>query len=36
LNQARDALALSQLAQLQGGITLYKALGAGGCLACLR
>jgi outer membrane protein TolC len=29
LNQARDALALSQLAQLQGGIALYKALGAG-------
>lgn len=29
LNQARDALALSQLAQLQGGIGLYKALGAG-------
>jgi NodT family efflux transporter outer membrane factor (OMF) lipoprotein len=30
LNQARDALALSQLAQLQGGIAFYKALGAGG------
>lgn len=30
LNQASDALALSQLAQLQGGIALYKALGAGG------
>lgn len=30
LNQARDALALSQLAQLQGGIALFKALGAGG------
>lgn len=29
LNQARDALALSRLAQLQGGIGLYKALGAG-------
>lgn len=29
LNQARDALALSQLAQLRGGIALYKALGAG-------
>lgn len=29
LNQARDTLALSQLAQLQGGIALYKALGAG-------
>ncbi len=29
LNQARDALALSQLAQLQGGIALYKAVGAG-------
>ncbi|WP_374625172.1 efflux transporter outer membrane subunit [Pandoraea sp.] len=29
LNQARDALALSQLARLQGGIALYKALGAG-------
>lgn len=29
LNQARDALAISQLAQLQGGIALYKALGAG-------
>lgn len=29
LIQARDALALSQLAQLQGGIALYKALGAG-------
>ncbi|MGE8659273.1 MAG: efflux transporter outer membrane subunit [Achromobacter sp.] len=30
LNQARDALTLSQLAQLQAGIGLYKALGAGG------
>ncbi|HBL66057.1 MAG TPA: RND transporter, partial [Achromobacter sp.] len=29
LNQTRDALALSQVAQLQGGIALYKALGAG-------
>lgn len=29
LNQARDALALSQLAQLRGAISLYKALGAG-------
>jgi len=29
LNQARDAQALSQLAQLQGGIALYKAVGAG-------
>lgn len=29
LNQARDALALSELAQLQGGVALYKALGAG-------
>jgi|GEM_PF-6758693 len=27
---ARDALALSQLAQVQGGIALYKALGVGG------
>ncbi len=30
LNQARDALALSQLAQRRGEIALYKALGAGG------
>lgn len=29
LNQARDALALSQLAQLQGGIGFHKALGVG-------
>lgn len=29
LNQARDTLALSQLAQLRGGIAVYKALGAG-------
>lgn len=29
VNQTRDALALSQLAQLRGGIALYKALGAG-------
>lgn len=29
LNQARDALALSQLAQLRAGIALYKALGDG-------
>lgn len=30
LNQARDTLALSQLAQRRGEIALYKALGAGG------
>ncbi|CAB3823591.1 Toluene efflux pump outer membrane protein TtgI [Achromobacter dolens] len=30
LNQVRESLALSQLAQLQAGIALYKALGAGG------
>lgn len=29
VNQARDALALSQLAQLRGAVALYKALGAG-------
>ncbi|WP_312206638.1 efflux transporter outer membrane subunit, partial [Pseudomonas kuykendallii] len=30
LNQARDTLALSELAQRRGEIALYKALGAGG------